>query len=414
MPLPLQTLRVLGQEASGAIVPELLKSLLNLRCLQLSGVGGDINKEQLVGALQQASQLEELHLPPSFHAWEGLGDAVAAALPRRMKHLSWRSDHSYELLDLSHLTHLSSLELLGFCGSSVTANKLPAGLKELDVAQVVSPAEVLLEQPQLVTAAHLDDDSASSISTCTNLRAMVAYVRHLVGNGVAAQLTSLSALTVHVGCVYGEWTATRAQALSCSLAKVKGLRRLSIDLNNTMIPMPGMACMTGLTRLAVHADDRNEYGSFEDKQGWVSQLGQLPSLKRLSVPDALLALPDQSWMGNLQQLLVLEVVVFNKHPHVVDMSGSYGAYVVKQPNPHAGEECECRMQQVLGNLCAVPPKLQLLMVTGLNALQAASLQLRRRLQQQMMSCSSCEVVVTPCDPTLRLAGLPEVLQQALA
>jgi hypothetical protein len=68
----------------------------------------------------------------------------------------------------------------------------------------------------------------------------------------------------------------------------------------------------------------------------------------------------------------------------------------------------------------LPPRLQVLGVSGVTAKHGVPGQLRRHLQRLLGSSSSgCEVVVGPDldavgDPTQQLAGLPAVLQQALA
>jgi hypothetical protein len=91
----------------------------------------------------------------------------------------------------------------------------------------------------------------------------------------------------------------------------------------------------------------------------------------------------------------------------------YNFYVLAGSS--ARKTIQRRMEQLLeeAGMQSAPPQLLLLLVTGISAKQAASLQVRRRLQQQLAGRSGCEVVVGPCDPTQQLAGLPEALQQAL-
>jgi hypothetical protein len=119
---------------------------------------------------------------------------------------------------------------------------------------------------------------------------------------------------------------------------------------------------------------------------------QLQGLRWLSVPAVLLE-AGWGWLGGLQQLQVLVVCCMD--PAVSTLTWLEGC-----------------------SPAAVPPRLQVLGVSGMTAEQAAGWQLRRRLQQELGS-SGCEVVVgvdldEVGDPTQQLAGLPVELQQALA
>jgi hypothetical protein len=132
--------------------------------------------------------------------------------------------------------------------------------------------------------------------------------------------------------------------------------------------------------------------TLQEQQAWGVVMRCLPGLRWLSVPDVLLG-AGSGWLAGMQQLRVLVV-------KCTGADGMHGQWL---------EGC---------TRAALPPRLQVLGVSGLTAQQAASMRLRRRLRQELAG-SECEVVVgvsldEAADPTQQLAGLPATLQQALA
>jgi hypothetical protein len=169
-----------------------------------------------------------------------------------------------------------------------------------------------------------------------------------------------------------------------------------------MPAMTGLSQLTGLRQLSVwfHCDTGKE-----ERRAWTKDLGCMPNLKWLAVPDAVLLVPDRSWLGGLTQLQVLQVMA-NNEPEKIEVASSNGAWRTST------DRADKWLNK--GSLRAVPRQLRVLLVTGVTAEQAASLHLRRRLQQQLRRSRGCELVVAVADPTKQLVGLPEALQQALA
>jgi hypothetical protein len=189
------------------------------------------------------------------------------------------------------------------------------------------------------------------------------------------------------------------------------LKRFEVQFEECVAAVEGLFRMTQLTRLAVSL----QYGRYtfvEHHQRWGHGVGQLQGLKWLTMPDQQLLVPDLSWLGSLTQLQVL---------HVELHTGGFGSFTQQHsyvaPYDEVREAGESRLQQCLqrGSLCAVPPQLRLLMVTGVPGNTAGSYQLRRRLKQQLVEAGKggCEVLVGLCDPTKCLAGVPEDLLKLL-
>jgi hypothetical protein len=410
-PLQLHTLRVLGYGPSFATTGRLLAGLPRLRHLQLPDLNSpylgkktytkDVSKvQQQLASLQQATQLEQLRLQ-EVQCGEDASSIVAGLLPASLQRLNWhRMSSATPVPDLAHLTRLTSIRLDGWRSGALSDSKLPAGLQELDLTCANQPQALPQEQLPLVTGVYLTFTNLDDLSSMSKLRSISMYADYLCDANVStavAQLTSLSALTV-VRCGSSDATAAPAilQGVLSTAASIQGLRQLDIRLESGTPHMPGLSRMTGLTRLVVTGSG---CGTETQHHGWTSELGRMPGLRRLSLPLALLLLPDHSWLGNMTQLQVLEVAV----------------HLSETPGKFARRSCQRRVQRWLDgeSLRVVPPQLLLLMMFDMTAEEAASLQLRRRLQQQLVGRSECEVVVGGADPERQLAGLPEALQQAL-
>lgn len=449
-PLPLHTLRVLGDSVPLESASQLLAALPHLRCLQLEVErleGTPPNPapqmvaplaaqyQQQAGAIQAATQLEELYLVgpgDGGYSYAHL-NAMAGLLPVSLKRLSWTPQSGQQTLPpLQHLSQLTFLQLqhwaydfsdhLNAAMGWPVSNKLPPGLEELELLNR-SAFEVEVpprEWRQAVTAfGSCTTRHNRHLPTFTKLRSATATASKLGRASLRAALEqagSLSALSVHVEVERPPQAAAAAaaggrQSLACrhprslegllSLApRLSCLQRLHLDLHNPDMPDPtGIAALTGLQQLSLalpHACN------LEQQRVWGREIGSMAGLRRLSVPDVLLE-AEQAWLGGLQQLRVLAL-------HVVPCWSQA---------LRAAAFNELRMQWVA--TCtpqALPPRLQVLGWGGMTAAQAAAWGLRGRLQQALAS-SGCEVVVgfdvdQLGDPAQRLAGLPQALQQVLA
>jgi hypothetical protein len=315
-PLQLHTLRVLGCRPSIRLASKVQKSLPSLRCLQWPGpaclgafdpavaVTADHSKvEEHLGPQQQATQLQEVHMVSQTTCTNYL-QAAAGLLPLTLQRLSWwASLLECSLPDLSHLTRLTFLQLDGWKGGSLAASKLPESLQELDLRYVSPYEKVLPEQLQLVTAVPLPNVSWHQLSSLPKLQALRVDADHLVDNAdrtVLAQLTSLSALSIAIKRVPHFTKGATMQQVMSTVASIQSLRRLDISIRPGMPIENTLSCMTGLTRLSVSFDSKP--GGVEEHPVWAAELGRMPGLQWLSVPDVLLLVPDQSWVGNLTQL----------------------------------------------------------------------------------------------------------------
>jgi hypothetical protein len=404
-PLQLRTLRVLQKSIPLHITGQLLAALPHLRRLQLGISLPDImlssdkwgnQIQQYLAPLQSATQLEELHLTDSSLYFHVGVIPMAALLPPSLRRLSWSyGTQAPSTQDLSHLTKLTFLRLVG--GRVQDSSRLPPRLQQLELVIVKMDLEVLEEQKEALTAwdtFRLRDTHVQQLLPCfTNMAAAVVKASDLcdpAAQAALAQCKKLSTLAVETESWIHEPWAESMPAVVTTAASLRGLRRLHLTLSHLPDPPAGFAALTQLTHLKVSVSWRT--GSEEQRQrqrAWVAEVGHMAGLRWLSVPGVLLA-ADQAWLGGLQQLRVLAVRCKEEDvPHVSSMSW----------------------------LGALPPRLQVLGVSGMTAEQAADWQLRRRLQQALGS-SGCEVVVGPdldelADPTQQLAGLPMALQQAL-
>jgi hypothetical protein len=422
-PLQLHTLRVLGCGPSLPTTGRLLAGLPHLHCLHLPDLNSrklgaehvtkDVSKvQQQLAPLQHAKQLVDLQLPEV----NGVANRVLSGLlPLNLQRLSWQANWDDHHPHLTHLKQLTFLQLACWRGGALSGTKLPAALRELDLSFLKMTHEIPQEQLQLVSvvngAFYLGNHPMCDISGMSNLTALLVDGFRLSWPSIStavAQLSSLSALTIQ--CDEHDVRSTAPVPFVVSFpASLQGLRRLEIQLygwRHNAMDLPGLSCLTQLTRLAVSIDE-GQYNFEQQFEDWGQELRELQSLKWLSVPDLLLLEEDQSWMGDLLQLQVLQVEVLFDRPHF------WGSSHVA-PDSYR-DACVSRMQQLpaRASLCALPPQLLLLMVTGVPAHLAASFQLRRHLQQQLVGRAECEVVVAVCDPTRRLVGLPEALQERL-
>jgi hypothetical protein len=392
-----------------AILPHLVTLQLSdphMACFRPTSTKDPHQMQSDLEPLKQATQLQELYLPITYSDGS-CSTAMARLLPPSLRRFSWEASFCVDPLpDLSHLTRLTFLQLEGCRGGALSSKHLPPHLQQLDIPYLMNPQEVPEKQLQRITGLGSCCFNTQNLSRMPKLRAISVDVDRLRGDAFTTAtdgLTGLSALTVNTIGVHQGATPWALKGVLSTAASIQGLRQLSIRLGPGMPPMPGLSRLSGLTRLAVSLG--TDGGSVQQHQAWAAELARMPRLRWLSVPHVLLGLPGNPWLSHLTQLKVLQVPVRDL---------VLGVYVA--PGEGAREACEEKVQQILdgGSLRAAPPQLQLLLVTGMCTEQAASLQVRRRLQQQLVRCRGCEVVVVACDPTQQLAGLPEALQQALA
>jgi hypothetical protein len=440
-PLPLHTLRVLGDALPLHFTVHLLAALPNLRCLQLEvwrleGTAPSTyvyltvqhltaKYQQPLGALQAASQLEELYLTGPVDGDYGHRLAMAPLLPASLKRLSWTPGAGRCVVPpLQHLTQLTFLQLSDW-HSYELSGKLPPSLQQLEVVKRGSTPVVEVPPEQWRQAVAAFGDCATShrevLPTLFNLHTAsvtAAELGYACMGTALQQLSSLSTLKVHVevdpplpaaaaaagGAGGGEQVLCRhprsLQGLLAVAPRLSSLQCLHLGLHNRHLPDPtGLAALTGLQQLTV----TSQYAcNVEQQRVWGREISRMAGLRWLSVPDVLLE-AEQDWLGGLQQLRVLSL-------HVV---------------PHWSEPLRMaafnvlRMQWVAGcSPAALPLRLRVLGWSGMTAAQAAVWGLRGRLQQRVGS-TGCEVVVGVdldrlADPAQRLAGLPLELQQALA
>jgi hypothetical protein len=170
-PLPLHTLRVLGPGPSLGTIERLMGNLLNLRCLQLTGLDHSRGLDtpmlgaaptprswliaQHLGRLSAATQLEELHLK-GLLSQPGDSEHMAKMLPPGLKRLSWQGWMYTPLPDLSHLTQLTSLQLVRWAPLDHATAKLPPSLQQLELRYMGASLQVLAAQQQVLTGCHVD------------------------------------------------------------------------------------------------------------------------------------------------------------------------------------------------------------------------------------------------------------------
>jgi hypothetical protein len=151
-------------------------------------------------------------------------------------------------------------------------------------------------------------------------------------------------------------------------------------------------------------------GSFAGSEAWAAAVSGMSNLRRLSVPDVLLEDAADSWEGNLQQLQVLHVMVYDMLYEAGDRDTL--EQQSRDTNSRVRRWLWCAMLPMYeGGWPAVSqPQLLLLLVTGMCKKDAASMGMRRCLQRRVCS-SRCEVVVAEShsqeDFIHELAGLPE-------
>jgi hypothetical protein len=240
-------------------------------------------------------------------------------------------------------------------------------------------------------------DMLEQLARLTNIRTLRVDADDLqsrAGCAAIKQLTNLSALTLWAGREGAGRSSGTIPALATA-ASLGSLRRLHLFLYG-MPNLTGLAAVTQLTQLRLVLCEGE--GSAEQRQALTAALSSLVGLRWLSVPSVLLW-AGKAWLGSLQQLQVLVLQCGNG----VDVASV----------AHVGSTAWHGMSWVE----ALPPRLQVLAVSGMTAERAAALQLRRRLQRALAS-RGCEVVVgvdldEAADPTQQLAGLPVALQQVL-
>jgi hypothetical protein len=423
-PLPLHTLRALQGYIRMDAICRLLAVLPRLRCLQLKACELDscapvYEPLQPLTALQGATQLEELYLQGPYPSHPSLEAHLAGMLPVGLKRLGWDPVRFLMNPDLSHLTQVTFLQLTGWTWTSrhysggFTSSQLPPSLQQLELKEVRDVMELVEEQQQTVTAWDMDylaygdwhhQQQQNQLGRLPNLHAVSVHAKQLdspAAQGALEQVPQLSALTVH--CFGHELRGMHAGLATA--ARLISLRRLHLRL--TDLPAPAdlgalsewqkQAHVTQL-RLCVAAPARCTLRQQQQQQAWGVVVGCFPRLRWLSMPDVLLG-AGSGWLGGMQQLRVLVVrcteVECSAHASSMHWEWLEG----------------CTRE-------ALPPRLQVLGVSGITAQQAASVRLRRRLQQELAG-SACEVVVgvsldEAADPTQQLAGLPVTLQQALA
>jgi hypothetical protein len=424
-PLPLHTLRVLGDGPNLALAGQLVAALRNLRTLQLgtkglvpADPGGNVGLvSRHLAPLQRATQLEELYLGGLSVVLPGTPytlwfyEAAALCLPTSLKRLSLMGLHFEPPPPLQHLTQLTFLQLQAWQCHDLSS-KLPPGLQELEVLSTDTDIAALGQQRQLVCG--LACVSAEGVIGAeggvmgrlpgfTNIRTLQLNVHDMslspTSTAAVARLPNLCTLRLCASL----WRANPGQSVAHIMQGVSTIAAGSSSLRHLHL-MPGAALMaaaaglsqwTGLTRLSVcELGTRMGLQQYISPQyRWTPSLGQLPALRWLSVPHAALQ-AGWGWLGSLPRLRVLVV-------HCRAGPGSFGG---------AGWLEGC-------SPAVLPPCLQVLGICGMIMTPAEACQVRRL--QQCLASSGCEVVVGPdldevADPMKQLAGLPVALQQALA
>jgi hypothetical protein len=406
-PLPLHTLRVLGSGPALATTGRLLAHLPHLHTLQLCAELGCTEEKELRSLLapfKRATQLQELYIRGGPN--HDFRNGVAKLLPASLKRLSWSSNLEEKVPDLSHLTQLSLLQLEGWQHQEAAlSDKLPPGLKELQLLGVETPLGEMVQEKDILTRFDLMPWNRFAIHWLPEFPNFnhVCVGGYLYTNTQAdaalRKLTNMSSLIVcaanHVLGGLGV-----LQTLVSSPTTYSNLRSLELHVEGLQDPC-GVGALTQVTRLVVTSI---AHSGEQQQRAWVAEVGRMAGLRWLSVPAVLLAV-DQAWLGGLKQLQVLVL----KKEHWVYVDGRHPIDVL----PQVVEWLEgCSPQ-------ALPPRLLLLGFFGLWANKVGGIwQLRRRLQRALGS-SGCEVMVAwdvdeLADPIKQLAGLPVALQQALA
>jgi hypothetical protein len=398
---------VLGSGIELALMGRLLAGLPNLTCLQLevdappapNGSNKRGKKPKLLDNLPQAPPLQQLYFTgPPFVM--GLAGNWAQWLPDTLQRLSWRCASKYKCYTsaMSRLRQLKFMQSDGWrLSDRFCRQHLPAGLQELELVNTYSYFIQLIDQLDRLTAyspahGHRDGGLPRLVTCpCRNVKAVPHILAVNVGPTTLQQLTALSSLGVGGSRQFLQ--PVMEAASSCS-----SLCRLQLRLNSLEEPLQ-LAPLTQVTHLAVSC---SSCGDQQQQGPWAAEVGRMSWLRWLSVPGVVLV-AGQAWLGGMEQLQVLMVSCEE------DSCGHARPLQVLPRVLECLEGCE-----------ALPPRLLLLGVAGMTPEQAASWQVRRRLQRRLSSSGSgCEVVVgvdlnEVCEPMVQLAGLPEGLQQALA
>jgi hypothetical protein len=436
--LRLHTLRVLGLRINLSVTSGLLAGLPQLTTLQLCVERPDVSaqapdeqymvqwvQEQLEPvALKPATQLRSLCLEgPGGGPWVcgGACAMLARLLPTSLARLSWSNADYMGVPNLSHLTQLSFLHLNGWhtdglSGSSSSSNsnsnsnssssRLPPCLEELRLHRGIVRREVVEAQQRVLVGLewqnsnNVDDLPLTTRERLTKLRVTALRLRELKQTGVAAALQQLRELgTLTVGLEGSPSQPADMQVVVCTASGIPSLRHLHLkELLSGTSPMPGLHALTGLTRVTLSALKQVPLG-------YASELGQMPGLKQLSVPETLLLEAPGPWPGGMRQLRVLMA-----HGGPVWRLWGPGVPLGNLPVPSTFAALEPGMP--------LPPQLLVMGWAGVLAESEAAQPLREQLEQRLSS-SGCELVVgvdldEVCDPVKQLAGVPEALQQALA
>jgi hypothetical protein len=207
--------------------------------------------------LKQATQLQQLYLLASRSGAER-SDTLAQMLPTSLRRLSWGTSFAYGGVppDLSHLTHLSFLQLSGVTESSLA--KLPPSLQQLQLQLNTMgkvPAEVVEEQKGVLVGfenVRNPYDSALHIPDLPNLTTATVTAEVLQLSAVRDALTRLPGLcTLSVREDTSSYSPDDAlNKLVPTAASLRNLRHLALDLP-AMSPAAGLAALTRLTRLTV-------------------------------------------------------------------------------------------------------------------------------------------------------------------
>jgi hypothetical protein len=275
-------------------------------------------------------------------------------------------------------------------------------LRELHLSGEGVSLEVVQAQQQVLVG--LDRDQPYNLSNriiptlecLPKLQAMAVRVSQLQQPDVCAALKQLSQLDTLTVRLDGPEQAADMRAVVSTAAGIPSLRALHVEPSLGVLPnMPSLQKLTSLTRVRL-----SSYGRVP--LGYASKLGQMPLLRWLSVPEALLLEASGPWLGGMQQLCVL---MAHGQPH-------------QRGTPPPGAASVPSMFQALAPGLPLPPKLLVVGWAGVLAESGAAQPLRGFLKQRLGS-SGCEVVIgvdldEVCDPVKQLAGVPEALQQAMA
>jgi hypothetical protein len=386
------------------LVGKLLAALPHLRTLQLSGGSWQCNADaeyvqEKLAPLRQHPQLQELYLGGRLSYTAGSGEhsaaAVAGLLPTRLQRLAWQGYWRNEAVpDLSHLNQLTFLQLSGWHGGHCSSSKLPPRLRELQVSWVTGALGTVHEQRQVVTQFNdMGHDTLQEAGNLPQLKELDLH-HHLLGSPEAcAQLAQLSQVS------YLNLTDKALQAVLPMVAAFSSLRWLRLSFDGwPPVRLHGLGALTTVTHLNVMS-----FGSGSRTHVWAEEVGKMANLKWLSVPADWLLI-EVPWLAGLQQLRVL---------------------VLRELFYRKDEQGPAKLEQVLqflegasSSLQALPRRLMVVGVSGEAVHQAASADMRRRLQR-LVGSSGCEVVLGSdldaiAHPVQQLAGLPEALQQTLA